>query len=902
MDCRDAVVELRNSQLELFETLANMPTERAENKIEKLKRKYESLSAVSSAISSGGSAIAALTNQINADNPKLKNAKANVTKAETARNATKAQTTKASKNLKVAKADTKESATDLTKAAKKQTSNSAKSLKNAAKSSTDKATYNAISKAIREGKPVSTKGLKGETLKYAKSYNSSLKQQNAIAKAVSSGKKVSTSGLSKVLKAEAAQYNQDVKDQATAQSAYDKAKEADKKALEKLNKAKATKDEVYSQTTREQQTLATNKDPKAYVVQNTLLDQELSLLKQENTARQTALKQTTAETKKQQAAYNKAVASRDKSQKNLLSDKKVTSSLNKTQLAALKAGKTVSTKGITDPVVLKKIEAYNKKVSAASDANKKLNIQLEAQANAVNNAAQAEAEYAQALVDNEKQKLENISNYYDSMMIEFENRSNLIQAYMNRMETRGYNLSESFYNAQIANQKSIVANQEAELKAMQESFQKAVKNGIIKVGTQEYNEMKDTIDQLILSIAEGENNIISLQDSIRALRWEQFNRLQESIKRVANESSFLIDLLSSKELYDKDTGLLTDEGWATMGLHGVNYNTYMKQADNYKQEMLRISAELANDPNNQTLIDRKNELIDAQQQAILSAENEKKSIRDMVENGINSELDALDDLIDKYLDLLSAKKDLYDFEKKTKKQAEEIASLQKQLAVYQNDNSEEAKAKVQEIKLSLKEAQDDLKESEYDKFISDQKELLDDLRNDYEEVLNKRLDNIDMLIQTSIDQINANAEDIQQTLIAQADKVGYTLTPEMKNIWTTTGNIKDVLSTYSSDFGNKSTTLNNTMSNIWKRQKDMIDALNASANTIVAAINSTTQAPNSGQTTKAISTKGYASGGHVGKDQWAVTNEYGQELIEYNGGFLVPLPNTSDIWNAPETK
>ena len=62
--------------------------------------------------------------------------------------------------------------------------------------------------------------------------------------------------MSKVLKAEAAQYNQDVKDQAAAQKAYDKARAADEKALEKLNKAKATKDEVYSQTSKEQQVLA----------------------------------------------------------------------------------------------------------------------------------------------------------------------------------------------------------------------------------------------------------------------------------------------------------------------------------------------------------------------------------------------------------------------------------------------------------------------------------------------------------------------------------------------------------------------------------------------------------------------------------------------------------------------
>lgn len=135
-----------------------------------------------------------------------------------------------------------------------------------------------------------------------------------------------------------------------------------------------------------------------------------------------------------------------------------------------------------------------------------------------------------------------------------------------------------------------------------------------------------------------------------------------------------------------------------MGLHGVNYNTYMAQADKYKQEMLKISEELANDPNNQKLIDRKNELIDAQQQAILSAENEKDSIKDLIQDGIDKQLDALDDLIDKYLDLLDSSKDLYEYRKKIGEQSEKIASLQKQLSSLQGDNSEENKAKLQKLK------------------------------------------------------------------------------------------------------------------------------------------------------------------------------------------------------------
>ena len=183
-DCKDTVQELNNKLLELYETIVNMPTEKAEKKIDRLKTKMESLSSVSDTISLGDSAIAAMQNQIKVDNPGLGNAQNRVDKAKTARNATKKTRAKASKTLKSATADAESTGNTLIKASEKQTKSIGKKLKSAAKSSTDKATYNTIAQAIREGKAVNTKGLKGSALKYAKSYNSSLKQGNTIASKV----------------------------------------------------------------------------------------------------------------------------------------------------------------------------------------------------------------------------------------------------------------------------------------------------------------------------------------------------------------------------------------------------------------------------------------------------------------------------------------------------------------------------------------------------------------------------------------------------------------------------------------------------------------------------------------------------------------------------------------------
>lgn len=842
IECKNTIQELNNKLLELYDTLANMPIEKAEKAIDKLKSKYESLDNVYGAISGGGSTLGHLQDQIKKDNQTLANAQKNLDKATTARNKTKSTRSKASKNLKSATTDVEKTGTNLINANKKQTSSIAKKLKKAAKSTTDNATYNTIARAIREGKSISTKGLKGEALKYAKSYNKSLKQGNTIASKVKAGKTVSTSGMTSTLKAKAKKYNTDAKEKNEAQKEYDKAKKADEKALKKLNTAKDTKNKAYSGSTKEQQILATTNGKKAYVYQNMLLTQETRNLKEQNKQRQSALKQVNKNYNDALKNSNSANTSKKSAQKKLLSDKSVTSKLTKKQKAALEAGKKVSTSGISDPKVLKKIEAYNKKVANATDLNKKLKIQEDALADATKEAANAEAEYAQSIVENAKKKLDNIAAYYDSFMSQWENRSSMIETYMDRMQTQGYNLSTKFYEAQIEQEQSIVDNLSEKYKAMKRNFEAAVQNGDITKGTQEYYEMKDSVDQVANSLAEAENKVFELQASIRDLKWEQFDQLQDSISRITSESDFLIDLMSHKDMFDDD-GKMTEQGLATLGLHGVNYNTYMAQADKYKEEMLRISEELAKDPYNQKLIDRKNELVDAQQKSILSAENEKDAMKDLIKDGIENELDSLQDLIDKYLDAIQAQKDLYDYQKKIREKTEEIASLQKQLASLQGDNSEENKAKLQELKNSLKDAQEDLEDTQYEKFISDQKELLDNLKNEYEEILNKRLDNIDGLLSDMISEINSNASQISDTLRTEAASVGYDLSTEMQNVWNATNDVNGVIAAYDSNFSSTMTGVSSAIDDIYKRQQEMINAIDSMAGKLVQKVQEETADP-----------------------------------------------------------
>lgn len=164
----------------------------------------------------------------------------------------------------------------------------------------------------------------------------------------------------------------------------------------------------------------------------------------------------------------------------------------------------------------------------------------------------------------------------------------------------------------------------------------------------------------------------------------------------------------------------------------------------------------------------------------------------------------------------------------------------------QGDDSEEAKKKLQQLKVELSEAREDLEETEYEKYISDQKKLMDDLYLEYETILNARLDNIDALITDMIAEINANSGMIGQTIDEAASNVGYTLSDTMRTVWdSSTASINGVITMYGDKFMSAQTTLNAALNNINANVMSMVNALNQKAqDKVEQAGNSSASKPN----------------------------------------------------------
>lgn len=443
-------------------------------------------------------------------------------------------------------------------------------------------------------------------------------------------------------------------------------------------------------------------------------------------------------------------------------------------------------------------------------------------------AKDAIAELHEELASLYKDKFDNVADKYQGDLALMEHLTNTYKTGLDMLEAQGYKGSTVYYQALQKAETESIGILKNELKSLTDAYSEAMNSGEIAEGSAAWYDMQQSINGVKEAIQEAELSLKEYEKSMRELEWEFFDYMEERISGITDEAGFLIDLLGGSKLFD-EKGYMTDAGLSTMGLHGQNYNVYMAQADQYAEEISALNEAIANDPFNTDLFKRREELLSLQRESILAAEDEKQAIVDLVEDGINAQLDALKELIDTYTDSLDSAKDLFDYQKKVKDQTSEIASLQKQLSAYSGDTSEETRATIQKIEVDLSKAMEELQETEYDQYISDQKKMLDDLYTEYETILNQRLDDVDALISDMIDTINANSSTIGDTIMQECANVGYTLTDSMNAIWTNEGGAYAVISKYGEQFLSQNTSTLNAILGIKAYTDSLIAKADAEA-------------------------------------------------------------------------
>lgn len=381
-----------------------------------------------------------------------------------------------------------------------------------------------------------------------------------------------------------------------------------------------------------------------------------------------------------------------------------------------------------------------------------------------------------------------IAKQFDSEISLVEANISILESYIDQVEMKGNLVSKSYYSA-------IYAEEQKNLSLLQQKYEQLsnkLNNGTIAKGSEEFNNMATEIKEVSKAIIESNTALEEYQKTMRELDWEVFDLIQDKIGNVTDESEFLIDLLSNSKLFNDD-GSITSQGQATLGLHVANMKIYENQVKDYADEIARLDEEFANDSLDQNYLERRQELVELQRDAILNCQNEKDSIKDLMSQGYDNLLSYMDELISKRKELLSQASDSRSFQKTVQEQTDEISRLQNIINSYGGALSEESKSAIQKYEVQLKEAESNLEDTLYDQYISDQEKILDALADETQQWINERLDDIDGLVEDVISTTDKNAETIKTTLETEVRGVGGQLTTEMQNLWNGADGIKGVV-------------------------------------------------------------------------------------------------------------
>lgn len=451
---------------------------------------------------------------------------------------------------------------------------------------------------------------------------------------------------------------------------------------------------------------------------------------------------------KTQKAYNTAVSTDNK---NLKSAKKTISKFkstkeNKKILASIKkaakSGKRIS-------------QSLLNKASKLNDNGKLYNACV--QYNAYLDAKEADKATADLYKETAKQdkatlakeKFDNISSDYENKISSNEQKKTALNNKISLAQEQGKQVSAAYYKSLISSEKGEKNKLIKERKDLQKSLNDAVIKGSIKKGSDEWHEMVSAINEVTNAIDESTQSIVEYQNALRQLKWDAFDKSMETVKRINSENDYYIDLMSHKDMTDKDTGNFTKYGTATIGLHKTNYDNYLAQADEYQREYNKIMKQIEKGElslSDENVVQRLRDLQNAHRDAKKSAEDELQSIQDLVKQGYEAQTDALSELIDKYKKLKDSELEAYKYQKEIAEKTKTIASLQKQLTAYNGNDSEESRAQIQKLKVQLEEAKSDLKDTQYEKFISDTEDMLDDLMNDYQEFIDEKLNDTNNIL------------------------------------------------------------------------------------------------------------------------------------------------------------
>ncbi len=371
------------------------------------------------------------------------------------------------------------------------------------------------------------------------------------------------------------------------------------------------------------------------------------------------------------------------------------------------------------------------------------------------------------------QKFSNISTEYDNKRHKYDQASTELNNKMSTLEAKGNGASANWYKRlkgnETLNNTSLIQKRQALITSLNNS----VKTGAIKKYSTEWYDLRSQIDDVTNAIDESKKALAEYDNQINQIHWDGIDELVQKRQNLIDESDFMINELSRRDLTSDDTGGLTAEGNAVAGLHVANYKAYKASATTYANEIASINKKLAKDPYNQTLIEQKEKLVKSYQDCVKGAQDEKFATIDLIKSGYDALSNKIKNLISDYEDLLDKQSDAYNYSESINEKTKTLSDLRKQLTAISGDTSEETRAKKQELNQSLKDAEKDLKDTQYDKLISSTKDMLSDFQTDLDDSIQDIIKSLDDNFTNLVNEIDAKWDNSNDAITKLMESIQY---------------------------------------------------------------------------------------------------------------------------------
>lgn len=433
-----------------------------------------------------------------------------------------------------------------------------------------------------------------------------------------------------------------------------------------------------------------------------------------------------------------------------------------------------------DKTVKELIDSYTGWADSVADAKQKL--------------AELKTELRQLELDKFKNIVEDYSNRTDI----FENSQDLINKQIDLFKEAGQVIGEGFYQSLIDEENSKLSLLTEEQQKLIQEMESGISNGTIEKGTDEWNEMLESLNDVNGAILDSKKSIEEFNNSIQQLHWDTIERIKNDFSELSDEIDFLYNLLEDDDHISDDFGNWSDNALAQLGLMAQSYEQHVYASQKLQGEIDELSNAYKRGEYSETeYLEKLYDLKDQQRSEVDASEKAKDSIMslakartDIMVNAINKEIDSMSELIDKKKEALSAEKSLHEYRKSIEESSNNIAKIEQQLAAMQGDDTASTIAKRKKLEEELANAKKELEEQEYSHSIETQQDALDQQLEDFKEsknaeieALQQYLENQEQVIFDAFEIIKQNTETVASSISLIAQDHGYQVSNTLTSSW-----------------------------------------------------------------------------------------------------------------------